>query len=143
MPREVWPALVGLALAAVYFMAADALPHSLLSDEVGADGLPKALAVGLGLLCAFQLVRVLRARNAGADRPTDWHAHRRAAGLLLIGAVYVAVVGWFGYPLAIAALIAVAAWYAGAVPSLRLAAIAAVGAVALWGMFAKLLAVSM
>ncbi len=42
--------LLALALAGIYYYAAIDIPRSFLSDNVGADGLPKAYALALTLL---------------------------------------------------------------------------------------------
>jgi hypothetical protein len=144
MARELVTGVLALALAAAYFAAADALPRSMLSDQVGADGVPKALAVALGALGALQLVRAV-ARRGGAGREADETPahHLRAAGLLLIGAAYAVAAPYLGYLPATVALLFATAAYAAGQWSARMAAVSAAGGVALWLVFAKVLGVSM
>ncbi|MGQ0677909.1 MAG: tripartite tricarboxylate transporter TctB family protein [Rhodospirillales bacterium] len=135
--------ILALALAAAYFIAADALPRSLLSDQVGADGVPKVLALALGLLGVMQIARpvVLRAARAGdGDAPAH---HVSALGLLLIGAAYAVAAPYLGYLVSTTALLLATAAYAGARWSARMVAICLAGGVGLWLVFAKLLGVSM
>ncbi len=143
--REIALGGFALVLAAGYFAAAAAVPVSLLSDEVGASGVPKALAVSLGVLGAMQLGRtVLFAVNADSgDAPRGAATHARAFGMLAIGIAYTLATPYLGYPLALASLIFVVAAYAGLRPSPRLGLVAVVGALFFWVSFVKLLSVSM
>ena len=140
MRRDLVCAALGLALAGAYYAAADAIPTSLLADGVGAGGIPKLLAVALGLLSLLLGARslVLGSPAAAADGP-----HLRALGIAGLGFVYVAAAPHLGYPLAIALLVAAATLYYGEL--LRPAVVVyAIGcAAALWLVFAKLLGVAM
>ena len=72
------------SLAAAYCAAALALPVSLLSDEVGAAGIPVALAAVLGAAGALlTLLTLLRPEGRA------WSVSPRSAGLLAILAAYV------------------------------------------------------
>src|SRR5512145_2104513 len=108
-----------MALAAAYFDAAAAIQVSLLSDKVGAGGVPKLLAIVLGGLGAAQIGRALLRRQADAvaDGPRGLAAHLRAAGMLIVGGVYIVVTPYLGYPLAIALLLLVVVVYSGLPPS--------------------------
>lgn len=129
------------ALAAVTWRAADALPRSLLSDAVGADGLPKLLAAGL-LVCALLLAgRALWRPQPRAGLPLA--AHLKPLGIPAIGAAYVAIAPLVGYLAAVALLIAAAILYFGARAPRAIAASAVLGATALWLVFAKALGVAM
>jgi len=147
MARELALGLIALALAAVYYATADALPVSLLSDEVGADGVPKALAVALGLLGLAQIARAfLRlARAEGGDAPSgeDWRAHLRALGLLGLAVLYVVVAPHVGYLIATMALLLAVTLYAGQRLSPQVAAVSVAGGAVLWLAFAKLLGVAL
>ncbi len=146
MARELVTGIAALALAAAYFAAADALPVSLLSDEVGADGVPKAIAVALGLCGLMQLARAALRRApaaAGDETAAGAKPHLRALGLLGIAIAYVVVTPHVGYLVATAALLFAAAAYAGQRLSLTLAAVSLAGAVVLWLSFVKLLGVAM
>jgi hypothetical protein len=141
--RDLVAGILALALAAAYFAAADALPRSLLSDQVGADGVPKALALALGLLGVMQITRAVvhRVAPGGVDESPAHHA--RAFGLLLIGAAYAALAPHLGYLVATTALLLATTAYAGGRWSLRMVAVSAAGGAGLWLVFAKLLGVSM
>lgn len=143
MPRDFVCGAVGLALAALYYRAADALPTSLLSDAVGTDGVPKALAVALALVSMLVLIRALALRSAGARDEVTPLEHLRAFGIVALGAAYAAAAPLLGYLPTIAALIAATAIYFGLRPSARLILIAVLGAAFLWGIFAKILGVAM
>ena len=147
MVREFVCGWSALALAGAYYAAAAVLPTSFLSDEVGADGLPKMLAIALGVLGILVLCRAALRRGArAAGEPAagaGGTAHLRALGMLAFGIAYAALTPWLGYPVATAALIFVVAAYAGQRPSLRLAAISGAGGLMLWVMFVRLLGVAM
>src|SRR5690348_10470927 len=101
LSRDLIGGVIALALAVGYYAAAAALPVSLLSDEVGADGIPKALAVALGLCSIVLLLRATlwKTSAAGEDdrRAAGWQAHLKAAGLLAIAVAYVVVTPFIGY----------------------------------------------
>ncbi len=143
MARDLATGILALALAAAYFAAADALPRSQLSDQVGADGVPKALALALGLLGVMQVSRsVVRWAAPAGDEAGPAH-HARALGLLLIGAAYAALAPHLGYLLATTALLLATTAYAGGRWSARMVAVCVAGGAGLWLVFAKLLGVSM
>lgn len=138
--------LSALALAGAYYAAAAGVPTSFLSDDVGADGMPKALAIALGLLgvLAISLAAVHRKiAAAGPTRGGGIAVHVRALGMLALGVVYTALTPWLGYLMATIALIFFVAAYSGQRLSLRLSAISGAGGLMLWVMFVKLLGVAM
>lgn len=142
--RDLVTGALGLVLAAVYYLAADALPVSLLSDAVGAAGVPKALAIGLGLLSAMLILRAAaRLTIRGTGSAADPWPHLQAFGVVGLGAAYAALAPYLGYPVAIAALIGVTALYFGMRPSPRLVLVALAGAALFWGLFVKILGVAM
>jgi hypothetical protein len=98
---------VGLALAVVYYLLAAAIPESQLSDTVGPQGLPKIYAVALGVLSLIQIARSLRA----SDIPRINLHLTRVAGMLAIGVIYIVLVPYAGYVLALTALIAATIYY--------------------------------
>jgi hypothetical protein len=142
--RDMLCGAVGLVLAAFYFRLADALPVSLLSDEIGADGVPKSLAVGLAL-CSLLLIGRAALARASSPRAEASSAigHARSFGIVALGALYAAVAPAIGYAPALALLIAATTLYFGAAPSLRLALAAALGAALFWVLFVKMLGVAM
>src|SRR4051812_42230462 len=99
-----------LVLSAAWLEGAARIPESLLSDAVGAAGLPRAVGWASALVGALLCVRsVLAAPGAqpGAQpgRAIAWSTHGRALGLLAILAGYILLAPWLGYAVATALLI--------------------------------------
>ena len=123
-----------LVLSATYYLAASGIPESQLADAVGPQGLPKTYAA---LLAALALVLIVRSgRGVGAPasdsgRPALW----RVAGMLAIGAVYIAVVPWLGYVVSLAGLIFTTTYYQGGSVNRQVAIVAVSGAVFCWVLF--------
>lgn len=139
MLKDLGCGVTGLALAAAYYFLADELPRSLLSDPTGADGLPKVLAVLLGILSLFLIVSALRRRSPAAKSQEEGLAkHLRSAGMLGLGIAYLVLVGWLGYLPTIVLFILAVALYAGTRPGWQPVAISAIGGVALWFTFTRL-----
>lgn len=125
--------MLGLALAAACWWAADHLPESLLSDRVGADGVPKGLAVALALICvALALRRSVVSPVKGEPR---------ALGIAALGFVYVAVVPLVGYVIATALLAAAGAYCYGGRSTIGIGAFALGTATLLWLTFGALLGI--
>jgi hypothetical protein len=134
--------IIGLMLAGAYYLMAADVPESLLADAVGPAGLPKIYAVVLAGLSVVLVGRGFTPRQAGRQGPP--HGRRevaRAAGLLAIGAVYLAIVEWAGYVISVALLVAATAWYQGGVFRPRILLVAAGGAALFWLLFVRLLGV--
>lgn len=132
-----------LIFSVVFWFGADAIPKSSLSGSVGADGLPKMLAVALGVLSAgliAQTLLMMRVAPAGArvdreKRNEEPSLYLRGFGMIAIGAVYLALVSYLGYMLSIALLLLTVALYNGKRPSVGLLVFAAVGAVLFYVLF--------
>ncbi len=125
--------MAGLALAAAYWLAADALPKSVLADSIGADGVPKLLAVmlaALSILIAFT--------NDAESQP----ASLRSLGVAGLGAAYVVLLPWTGYLVGAGLLAAASALYYGA-RGRRVLFFSIGTAVLLWLVFAKALGVAL
>jgi hypothetical protein len=142
--RDLVAALVMLGLAALYYAGAAGLPTTMITDPVGAAGLPKSLAVVLGLLSLLLAAKTLvRRRARRAPAPSDdaeaARGHRYAIGMLAIGAGYVLAAETVGYVPAIAAAILAAALYQGAGRTWRLPLVAGCGALGLWLLFVRVL----
>ena len=136
--------LLAVVLAAAYWHAADDIQRSFLSDEVGADGVPKLLAASLGVLGALVLARAIAWRPATrADDAAGIAMHLRALGLLLLCGAYVAVMPALGYLVATAALIGAVALYAGQPWHSGLLVTAIAGSGLLWLVFDRLLGVAL
>lgn len=143
MNRDFICGACGLALAAVYYLLATHIQTSLLSDDVGPDGLPKAYGLILAFLSVLLMARAgLKPVFSGltpSKAGSDLFAMRRAVGMGLIGVAYVVALPWLGYVLCIAGVIAVAAAYQGGAIGWRLAATSIAGAIFLWLIFVMLL----
>lgn len=138
MNRDLALGVVGFMLAAAYYVMAADLPESQLADAVGPSGLPRIYAVvlaGMSVILVGQSVR----REPAGDR--DGSGAWRAAGLLGLGALYIAIVSTAGYVLSIAALIAATTWYQGRLFNLRIVLVAVAGAVLFWLLFVVVLGV--
>lgn len=143
MRRDLVCAALGLALATAYYAAADALPTSLLADAVGAGGIPKLLAVALGVLSVLVGARsLIAAAPAGGDE-TGAGSHLRALGVAGLGFAYVAAAPFLGYPLALTLLVVAATLYYGAQLRASLLVYAVGCAALLWLVFARALGVAM
>jgi hypothetical protein len=145
MNKDVVSGGVLLLVAAVYYWATLQIADSSLSDEVGAQGLPRILAFLLAVLALLILMRgflVSPKRLATSDTDEGPDASlRRALGFLAIAAGYVVVSPLVGYGPALALLIAAVAIYEGVKPSWRTAAVAIGGAAVFWLLFVQLLGV--
>ena len=135
-----------LALAGLYWLGADQIRVSRLEGAVGAQAVPKGLAISLAvlsvLLMAQGLLRTRRvAGGTGEAEIGQGHANRRAAGMLLIGMGYLAVVGTVGYVPAVVVLVVATALYLGQSPSARLVLLAVGLAVLYYLIFVRLLGI--
>jgi hypothetical protein len=142
--RDVALGGVALALAVVYYLMARAIPSSFLADAVGPQGLPQVYAFVLAGLSILLIVRSLgrrEVRDKGTPDPISSERTKvwRVAGLLGIGAVYVAIVSWLGYIISLAALMVATTYYQGGGVNRRSVVIAVSGAIALWLLFVVLL----
>jgi putative tricarboxylic transport membrane protein len=152
-----------LALAAGYYLMAAAIPESALSDAVGPQGLPKTYAVVLGSLSLILIARsspwTRGHRNERSHRnappspqplppsplpplPSPPPTILRAAGMLVIGIVYLAVVPWLGYVLSLSGLIAATTYYQGGGLNARVAAVGLAGALFFWVLFVAVLGIA-
>lgn len=137
MRRDLACAALGLAVAIAYWIAASRLQRSFLSDEVGADGVPKGLAV---LLAIFSLTIAIRALLRKPD-PQEKKNHLRALGIALLGVIYIGAAPYIGYFISIVLLAGAAALYYGA-PRRPVVALFALGTAAvLWLAFGAMLGI--
>lgn len=136
-----------LALALPYYLMADAIPTSLLSDAVGPGGLPKTYALilaGLSLILMGQ--SAARRRRAAARALWTAGAVRieraqllRGGGMLAIGFFYVLMVPHLGYIPTIALLIAGTTYYQGGTMTRQVGIVALCGALFFWLLFVLVL----
>jgi len=146
--------LLGIVASSAYIWQARTIEDSLLSDEVGAGGVPAGvgmvmLAASIALLLKTLLAQARSARQApaavaaGEEEGGAAHPHRMALGLLLILAAYVALLPWAGYIVSMGLLAAAVALFAGA----RMAPVLVVFSLCLgpllWFLFEYLLQVRM
>jgi putative tricarboxylic transport membrane protein len=136
-----------LAVAAGYYWLSLGIPSSSLSDEVGADGLPRLLAAALAIVAATLLIKGLLIRPAAApeaaadDEARDHAALPRAFGFVLIGCGYMVLAPLVGFAIGIAALVVAVAVYEREALSLKLLAVAAAGGLGFWLVFVRFLGV--
>jgi putative tricarboxylic transport membrane protein len=137
--------LGAIALAALVLHLAGRIPESLLSDSVGATGLPRAVAWALGIVGGLLCVRSLwraeprpQPSAGGGLRP-----HLRALGLLAILAGYVLVAPWLGYAASTGLLLAAGAAYAGAPSNRQLVLVPVLAAIVFWLLFVQAFGIPM
>jgi putative tricarboxylic transport membrane protein len=143
-----------LALAGAYWIGATHIhKSSLIGKGVGADALPRGLAIALAVLAVILVLQNVVQRRKG-PLPQDAratpeklaeakHKHLRAAGMFLIGLGFLLAVGYVGYIPAIFAMICVTAVYNGRPMSWRIAGVAAVLTAALYVTFDTVLHIPM
>lgn len=151
LTRDLVGGIGTIVIGIVYYFFASQIRVSALDDTVGPAGMPKAygiILVGLGLIIAAgAVIKTSRARTANAAPKDEWAGQGykivRAAGLLLIGILYLLLVGYVGYAPGIALLIFATAFYQGAPRTWRLFTVSVGGAAVMWCIFVLLLGVSM
>ncbi len=159
-------ALLAAVLAVSYVMAARGIEDSLLSDEVGAGGVPQAVGVLLLVAAVALFGKSFMGTARGATRhaapadpseaaatarakaPTATASDRlrfitRTVGLVLILLGYTVLLPLAGYTLSIGLLVLAAGWLAGAPLRAPLLLAAAVAGPMFWMLFGYLLQVRM
>ena len=147
--------------AASTVAAARGIEDSLLSDAVGAGGVPHGvgLAMGAAAVALFAksfigsdptaAITSANAINAAAPATADdqrllWsHKLLRTGVLVLILIGYGVLLPLLGYPLTVGLLVGASGWLAGAAPRWPLAVFAAASGALLWLLFDQLLRVRM
>jgi hypothetical protein len=149
-----------ILVAGVYLALAAQIPTSLLSDEVGASGLPNAVGwslAAIGTLLAVRSVRFGPAALAGAaDAASDgagagspdgkggaMRPHWLALGLLGIMSLFVVVAPVLGYVASTSLMLGGVALFSGAPRNRMLVVTALLGAVSLWLLFDKTLGIAL
>ena len=155
---------IGAVIVAIgYRYVAKQIPESMLSDAVGAGGVPNALGWALAILGGLVALRSIKRRASEppvsataaddvqptaalaepAETTAGWRPHVQALGLLGILIAYVLITPLLGYILSTALLIGISAWFCGTPFSRNLLIIAALGGLSLWIMFDPLLSTPM
>ncbi len=147
LTRDASLGILAVLLAGAYLAEATQIQQSLLADAVGADGVPRMLAYGMGGVGIGLILReAIRPAEPATDHPplrAHLRAHLRALGLLAILTAYLLAVPWLGYGVTIAALVSGSALYAGAKPGRALIVTGVAGAIFFWVMFKLLLGIQM
>lgn len=152
--KDVIGAGICLALAGAYWIGATQIhKSSLIGKGVGADALPRGLAVALAVLSVILILQNVLQRRKGPlpeDAPATperlaeaRHKHLRAAGMFLIGLGFLLSVGYVGYIPAIFAMICITVVYNGRPMSWRVAGFAALLTVVLYVLFDIVLQIPM
>ena len=146
MRQDAIGALGLLIFAGLYLYGSAQIPHSTLSDEIGARGMPYLLGVLLAIVSLALFVRAQFA-PARAQEPAGEEAQERggtlprALGVLACAALFVGLAWAFGYIVASAVTLFAIMRYEGLPFDWRLVAISVGGAVFYWLMFVKFLGV--
>jgi putative tricarboxylic transport membrane protein len=141
MRREMVFGGATLALSAAYYWMADRLPASQLSDAIGPQGLPQIYSLALAALSLILIIGAASSRHRPAAAAEARAPLSRVAGVLLIGVAYIVLAPWIGYPVAIAAVIGVTAYYQGAALTREAALVAIAGGALFWLLFVVLMGI--
>jgi putative tricarboxylic transport membrane protein len=158
IPKDAWIGLGFLALAGAYWVKAGQIPISPLDGVVNAAAMPKLFATALMIFSALLVLRavviealfVRAARQANLaqapKRESDGikftpREHLRAVGVLLFGLMYLILLPYLGYALAVSILIAGLAVYMGTKPAPMVLAVAGAAAVIFYVLFVRILAI--
>jgi preprotein translocase subunit SecG len=159
MPSSVIAGVALLVLSGAYWMGSNMIAQSSMSGSVGADGLPKLLAIVLAVLSVILIVQSLVMRRLAAasqevakevaveeggevDEFTR-RGHVLAVILLAITIVYSLILPYAGYAVSIGFLLLAVALFYGRRPSVGLFAFVAIGAGCFHLIFVTLLGVRM
>jgi putative tricarboxylic transport membrane protein len=135
-------ALLTAAFAVTYIAAARRIEDSLLSDAVGAGGVPQGVGIAMLVMAVALFAKSLRAvarADAAADEGGEglpWQTVAlRTAGLVVILIGYGLALPLVGYPLTVSLLVLASGRLAGAALRWPLLLCAAVAGPLLWAMF--------
>lgn len=153
MNRNVVTGVVLCVMAGLYWYLADGIPKSPMSGSVGADGLPKLLAICLGVLSLILIVQnVVSPAREPAAAPTDEDTGDAeftrqgfvlAMKMLAIAVGYVLILPVLGYAVSAGLLLAAIAMFFGRPLGLQVLSFAVIGAVMAHLVFVTLLGVRM
>jgi putative tricarboxylic transport membrane protein len=137
--------LLLLALAGGYYAMTLNIPSSSLSDEVGADGLPKLLAISLAIVASMITIKgLLMARQKAIPVELDENVPEqakipRALGFIALGIGYMVVAPLVGFAAGIATIVIAVALYEREPLSPKLIAVAVAGGIGFWLVFVRFL----
>lgn len=137
---------VGAAVfAASYIGAARDIEDSLLSDAVGAGGVPQGVGIAMALAAVALFARTFVGAAAARDEAeaADPSVLLRSGGLVAVLVGYGLLLPLLGYPLSVSLLVLASGWLAGAPLRAPLLACAAAAGPLLWLMFDRALQVRM
>jgi hypothetical protein len=141
-----------IVFAGLYWLEADAIPKSPMNGSVGADGLPKLLAIalcGLSLILIAQAVLTRRRAAAVSEDEIDDEpeftprGYLLAAVLLGVSIVYTMILPYVGYTVAMGLLLLSVGYFYNKRLSPGIVGFAVVGAIAFHLIFITLLGVRM
>ena len=131
--------------AVSYIGAARRIEDSLLSDAVGAGGVPQGVGVAMLVAAIALFAKSFRgsavqatapARHTSENAGLPWPAVAlRTAGLVAILAGYGVLLPRLGYPLTVSLLVLASGWLAGAAPRWPLWLCAVIAGPLLWALF--------
>ncbi len=143
-------AVVVAVFAASYIGAARGIEDSMLSDAVGAGGVPQGVGIAMLVAAVALFIKTFMGRDAAqlavvktAPEAEETGGLWRTAGLVLILIGYGLLLPVLGYPLTVSLLVGASGWLAGAAFKLPLWLCAALTGPLLWGLFDQLLQVRM
>jgi hypothetical protein len=131
-----------LAISILYYWMATLVPASQLADVIGPQGLPKAYALILAALSLILLVRSVRDPGSGIRDRKGSPRSFRAAGMLVIGIVYILLAPWLGYLISISGLIFATTYYQGGTVGRQAALVALCGGVFFWVLFVAFMGIA-
>jgi hypothetical protein len=148
-------AMGAAVFAASYVSAARGIEDSLLSDAVGAGGVPQGVGVAMGAAALALFIKSFAAaprpevdadqrdEAADGDSASASSVLLRSGGLVLILVGYGLLLPVLGYALTVSLLVLASGWLAGAPLRVPLLMCAAVAGPALWALFDLALQVRM
>lgn len=148
LSRDFTGGIAAICIGGVYLFYTIQIRSSSLADSIGPAGIPRALGIimiALGMiLCLQATIRYLKSEKPVKPAWTgEGKRIRNAAGLLLLGIGYLAVVNTLGYIVSLTLLVTLTALYLGSPLSWRVPVIAGGGALILWTLFVQLLGIAM
>ncbi len=152
MNRNIATGIIVFVLAIFYGRMAGSLPQGLLSDPIGASGFPKLLAyclmalalalIGQGVLAGIRS-KTAGQPVAGGEENKERRILPKAAIMLSMGIIYLAMVPWAGYGLSIALLVFAVALFQREPLTWRPAVVAGASGILFWLFFAYAMRIKM